>query len=359
MSSTRGRRARAADRRRHRARERSGGGAARHLAARDDARDEQHPPGHHADLHARQSRSGRRRRSSRRSSTAGGARIPWVDVLWLALTIAVTLVLAFTTFGRGIYAVGVEPPRLRALRAARAPNDRARVHGERSRGGARRDPARRLLGPGVPRQGDEYLLPAIAVVVIGGTSIFGGKGSYMQTVAGALLITVIRASSSRADVDQSGQDILYGAIILAMAYLNQVAIAPDERPARAAASGVQGSAPAAAGWRPAARRRPRRRRPPADPRERRTDDERRACRVRDRRGGGHRPRDVRRRSSRPATASRSPISTRGASGRPRPPSSTRRASACVGLACDVCVDGVRRRRRAAALSSASAGSTRS
>ena len=35
--------------------------------------------------------------------------------------------------------------------------------------------------------GDAYLLPAIAVVVIGGTSIFGGKGSYIQTVAGALL----------------------------------------------------------------------------------------------------------------------------------------------------------------------------
>ena len=33
--------------------------------------------------------------------------------------------------------------------------------------------------------GDNYLLPSIAVVVIGGTSILGGKGSYVQTVAGA------------------------------------------------------------------------------------------------------------------------------------------------------------------------------
>ena len=63
-------------------------------------------------------------------------------------------------------------------------------------------------------QGDEYLLPAIAVVVIGGTSIFGGKGSYIQTVAGALLITVIESILVTVNVNQSGQDILYGAIIL-------------------------------------------------------------------------------------------------------------------------------------------------
>src|SRR6185295_485336 len=36
--------------------------------------------------------------------------------------------------------------------------------------------------------GDPYLLPAIAAVVLGGTSILGGRGSYLGTVAGVILI---------------------------------------------------------------------------------------------------------------------------------------------------------------------------
>jgi hypothetical protein len=60
--------------------------------------------------------------------------------------------------------------------------------------------------------------------VIGGTSIFGGKGSYVQTVAGALLITVIESILITVNVDEAGKDIMYGAIILAMAYVGQVAI---------------------------------------------------------------------------------------------------------------------------------------
>ena len=67
--------------------------------------------------------------------------------------------------------------------------------------------------------GDNYLLPSIAVVVIGGTSILGGKGSYVQTVAGALLITIIE--SSLITLGQAGQDILYGSVILFMAYFIQ------------------------------------------------------------------------------------------------------------------------------------------
>src|SRR5262249_20761301 len=78
-------------------------------------------------------------------------------------------------------------------------------------------------------QGDEYLLPAIAVVVIGGTSIFGGKGSYVQTVAGVLLITVITSILVTVNVDQSGRAVSYGTIILRMAFINQVALGDRSR----------------------------------------------------------------------------------------------------------------------------------
>ena len=41
--------------------------------------------------------------------------------------------------------------------------------------------------------GDAYLLPAIAAVVLGGASILGGRGSYLGTVAGVILITLLQS----------------------------------------------------------------------------------------------------------------------------------------------------------------------
>jgi ribose transport system permease protein len=64
-----------------------------------------------------------------------------------------------------------------------------------------------------------YLLPAVAAVVIGGTSIFGGLGSYSGTIFGALILTVLDSFLTLLDVAQSVRQILYGAIILSMAAL--------------------------------------------------------------------------------------------------------------------------------------------
>jgi ribose transport system permease protein len=157
-------------------------------------------------------------------STAWWHQIPYVDIMWFALTVIVTLVLVFTTFGRSLYAIGSNrrASELSGLAVRRTIVLAYVLSALAATVGG-------LLLVGYSGQaylgmGDEYLLPAIAVVVIGGTSIFGGKGSYVQTVAGALLITVIESALVTVNVDQAGQDILYGAIILAMAFLNQVAV---------------------------------------------------------------------------------------------------------------------------------------
>jgi ribose transport system permease protein len=160
-------------------------------------------------------------------STAWWHAIPYVDILWIALAIAVTLVLAFTTFGRGIYAVGSNR---RASELCGLPVRRTIVIAYVLSGLAAALGGILLVGysgQAYIGMGDSYLLPAIAVVVIGGTSIFGGKGSYVQTVAGALLITVIQSVLVTVNVDQAGQDILYGVIILLMAFFNQVAVSRD------------------------------------------------------------------------------------------------------------------------------------
>ena len=86
--------------------------------------------------------------------------------------------------------------------------------------------------------GDSYLLPSIAVVVIGGTSIFGGKGSYVQTIAGVLMITVITSALVTVGVTEAERNVLYGGIILLMAYVNQVAVSEQGWEANSLSKGL-------------------------------------------------------------------------------------------------------------------------
>ena len=47
--------------------------------------------------------------------------------------------------------------------------------------------------------GDEYLLPSIAVVVVGGTLITGGRGHYLGMLGGVLLLTALQTLARRHD----------------------------------------------------------------------------------------------------------------------------------------------------------------
>ena len=67
--------------------------------------------------------------------------------------------------------------------------------------------------------GDAYLLPAIAAVVLGGTSILGGRGSYLGTVAGVILITLLQSILSVMQMPEFGRQIIYGVVIVIMLLL--------------------------------------------------------------------------------------------------------------------------------------------
>jgi len=62
--------------------------------------------------------------------------------------------------------------------------------------------------------GDSYSLISIAAVVMGGTSILGGSGSYLGTIAGALLLTLIASVLTLFQVSGGGQMAIEGAILL-------------------------------------------------------------------------------------------------------------------------------------------------
>jgi ribose transport system permease protein len=74
-----------------------------------------------------------------------------------------------------------------------------------------------VIGSATGRLVDPYLLPSVAAVVIGGTSIFGGRGGYAGTIVGALILTVLTTLLSVLGMPEATRQILFGAIILAVA----------------------------------------------------------------------------------------------------------------------------------------------
>jgi Ribose/xylose/arabinose/galactoside ABC-type transport systems, permease components len=67
--------------------------------------------------------------------------------------------------------------------------------------------------------GDPYLLPAIAAVVLGGTRILGGRGTFLGTVAGVILITLLQSILSVMQMPEAGRQVIYGVVIIAMLLL--------------------------------------------------------------------------------------------------------------------------------------------
>lgn len=64
------------------------------------------------------------------------------------------------------------------------------------------------------RMGDDYLLTSIAAVVIGGSSILGGKGSFLGSVGGAFLLTILGTIISAIGINLGYRTVIEGVIIL-------------------------------------------------------------------------------------------------------------------------------------------------
>ena len=71
-------------------------------------------------------------------------------------------------------------------------------------------------GKAYQAMGDPYLLPAIAAVVLDGTYILGGRGTYLGTVAGVILISLLQSILSVMQMPEAGRQIIYGVVIIVM-----------------------------------------------------------------------------------------------------------------------------------------------
>jgi ribose transport system permease protein len=62
--------------------------------------------------------------------------------------------------------------------------------------------------------GDDYLLPSIAVVVVGGAIITGGRGHYLGMLGGVLLLTALQTMLAGSNLPYATRAILYGLVVL-------------------------------------------------------------------------------------------------------------------------------------------------
>lgn len=78
------------------------------------------------------------------------------------------------------------------------------------------------LGSAQPATGAGYELQAIAAVVIGGTSLSGGKGTIVGTIIGALIISVINNGLQIMSMPQQWQNVILGLVIMVTVYIDQL-----------------------------------------------------------------------------------------------------------------------------------------
>jgi len=142
--------------------------------------------------------------------------IPNALLVWLAVGLATMFLLHRTTLGRAIYGVG---NRERAAYLSGIATRRVVVLCFTLAGACSAMAGVLLTGystKAYQAMGDAYLLPAIAAVVLGGTHILGGRGSYLGTVVGAMLITLLQSILSVMQIPEMGRQVTYGVVIVAM-----------------------------------------------------------------------------------------------------------------------------------------------
>lgn len=146
--------------------------------------------------------------------------IPAGVILWaLASTIAL-LVLHATPFGARLFALGANP----VASALSGVNVRTSTMAVYAVSGFTAGLAGVLVlgmnGQGYVGIGDPYLLASIAAVVLGGTSILGGSGTYAGTIPGAILLVTITALITVVNASAGWRSILFGTLILLLLLLS-------------------------------------------------------------------------------------------------------------------------------------------
>ncbi|WP_307789242.1 ABC transporter permease [Glycomyces salinus] len=153
--------------------------------------------------------------------TIGGVNFTVGVVMMLVLYIALAMILQGTAWGRHVYAAGDDPE---AARLAGISVQRVLASIYLTAGAILAVAAWIQIGrsnAASPNIGIDLNLDSITAVVIGGTSLFGGRGTVWGTLLGALIVGVFRNGLSLAGVDVLWQTFAVGVLIIVAVSVDQ------------------------------------------------------------------------------------------------------------------------------------------
>jgi ribose transport system permease protein len=139
---------------------------------------------------------------------------PGILWLWLIITLFLVFLLKHTVYGLRIYAIGTNE---RAAKMTAVPVELIRVSLFILSGMFSALAGICILGysgSSFANIGEQYILPSIIAVVFGGTSLAGGKGGYVGTALGAILLIILQSILITIRIDESGRQMIFGATLL-------------------------------------------------------------------------------------------------------------------------------------------------
>ena len=145
--------------------------------------------------------------------------VPGIVFVWALIGLALSLLLRRSTFGFNVYAIGANEA---AAALAGVPVRRTRALLYALSGFFAAAAGILLLGYTeyvFVGAGDQYMLPSIIAVVIGGTSLAGGSGGYVGTMAGAIVLVLLQSILTTLNIPPFGRQVIYGLTLLALMLL--------------------------------------------------------------------------------------------------------------------------------------------
>jgi ribose transport system permease protein len=152
------------------------------------------------------------------SGSIGG--IPWIVIVAAAMLLAGHLVLTYTRFGRYVYMVGGnrEAAEYSGLNVKLILGSVMVISAVCSGLGGMLGVAH--FGSAQQNEFDTYLLDSIAAVVVGGTSLFGGRGGIGNTIVGLFVLGVLNNGLDHVNIDSFLKILIRGLILLAALVIN-------------------------------------------------------------------------------------------------------------------------------------------
>ena len=153
-------------------------------------------------------------------------------LLWLALLLVAGFVLHFTRFGRNVFAMGSSkeaaylsgvPIKLTTVACFVVNSMLASLAGVLFFA---------RIGAGAPRGGIGMELTTIAAIVLGGTSLFGGRGTILGSFLGVLTLGVVQSSLTFLSVPETYSPMVFGGVLIAAVVITAIAELRREQASR-------------------------------------------------------------------------------------------------------------------------------